>query len=140
MAANDRPNAIGTDDKICLDGTAARKLHDWSPARCGHLGTLQTLVIELVGECCAKLVKHRLPRRERRRVGEPLNHSAVAVKKLALNARNAEGSPRGDPVRCHPIEHLILDDQTAALALKQRWRLLVNLHVAAQAAQCDASG
>src|SRR5260370_19626986 len=61
VTANDRPKAIGTDDKTCLDGVAPRKRDNRSTARCGHLGTLETLMIELVGERCAKLVKHRLP-------------------------------------------------------------------------------
>jgi len=61
VAANDRPKPIGTDDKVCLDGVAARKLDNRPTARRGHLGTLETLMIELVGERCAKLVKHRLP-------------------------------------------------------------------------------
>jgi hypothetical protein len=97
-------------------------------------------MVKLFGECFAKLVKHRLPRRERRRVWKPLNHSAVAVEELALNARQAEGSPAA--IRAMPsIEHFILDDQTAALALKRRWRLLViSARRSPSSAQCDASG
>jgi hypothetical protein len=61
-------------------------------------------------------MEHCIPGGERRGIWETLNHSAVAVEKLTLNARKAEGSQRGDVVRRHPIEHLILDDQAASSA------------------------
>src|SRR5258705_869011 len=86
MVANNRPNPIGTDDNICLKGYSARKFHRWPSTRCAYAHTLGILVVKLFWECFAKLMKHCFPRRERRRVGKPLNHFAFTVEKLALNA------------------------------------------------------
>jgi hypothetical protein len=97
-------------------------------------------MVTLLWKCCAKLVEYCIPRGERGGISKALNHFAVAIEKLALNSGDAECSQRGNAVRRHPVEHLILNDQAAAPTSKGRWRLLVNLHVAAQAAQSDASG
>src|SRR5215468_9267455 len=85
-------------------------------------------------------MKNRIPRREWCGVGKALDHPAVTVEKLTLHSWNAEGHQRSDAMRCHPVEHLILNDQSAASSAKCRRRLLVNLDIATHASQCDTYG
>src|SRR5260370_41931421 len=85
-------------------------------------------------------MENRVPRRKWCRVRKASNYPALAIEKLTLHSWNAESRQRSDAVRCHPVEHLILNDQAAASSAQHRWCLLVNLNIATQTSQSNTRG
>lgn len=96
------------------------------------------VVVRLIGKRCAQLMKHRVPRGERHRIGKALDDSPLPVEKLALHTGNTESCQRRDAVSGHPVEHLILHHESAASSAEDGRGLLVNIDMAAEASQCDA--
>src|SRR5215472_15826841 len=89
------------------------------------------VVVKLIGKRC-------VPRGERRRIGKALDDLPLPVEKLTLHTGNTESCQRRDAVSGHPVEHLILHDESDASPAEDGRGLLVNIDMAAETSQRDA--